>query len=655
MSPLATRAVVAMAGGRSALSYASAFSNALGSSWFEGETSGAYASAASSKNYGTLAADGNGNGPPWQSSGDVLGVCMASNLVGWAVGNGGTVLVTVDGAKSWTRQSLPSTVASTDLYSVACLSATSAVAVGAGGLVVRTLDAGLTWSNVSPAGRTNDLFCVAFSGQTPSNGVACGMNGQILASSTGGATWVDARNTAVRTTATLLSCAVPAATTAYVGGTSLVLASSSSFTGGAGAAAGFAFVTEAGSPLNTVATAAGDPTFSNDYTSITAITFDAVSGNVWLATTGGGIVVRSPNGTMTRQRTAANPQTGHLRDIGCADGQNLYAVGNGGLVLSSSSGGATWAADGSFSLSGAGDLVAMAMLPTSAAPPPALPPLPPLPPFPPPFSTPVALPPLRLPPLPPFPPPRMPPPPAPPPNPPSPPAPPPSPPSPPAPPPSPPLPPFPPRPPAPPHPPDVLIQASLARLSELDAKAAREAADITTCKPWVRWKPVARKSRAAHPSSCLDVPRLHRRRGSGFGAPGAADGASGRQRRSLIPSHAPPQYVLCRGRRASKVSPPPLSTMAPAVSKQAPGPLYAPRAVPPPQPLVQMQTPLEPPLPPALAAALGVTPSPRSDERFAPSYAGAAPPVQPREEVARGSVFAAEIGARPQARSNESV
>jgi hypothetical protein len=225
------RAVAAMAPQRTAVTYATTYSNPLGSSWFEGESSGSYYSATSGKNYGGLAVDGYGNGPPWQNDGDIMGLCMADALNGWAVGNGGTVLRTRDGALSWisvTSVNLPAK----DFYSVACFSANAALVVGAGGVIVRTSDGGVTWSAATVTSRNAalDLFCVAFSKTTPSNGVACGVNFQILASTDGGATWYDARPSSGRTTATLLSCAVSGSTTAIVGGTSSTVVVSTSFT-----------------------------------------------------------------------------------------------------------------------------------------------------------------------------------------------------------------------------------------------------------------------------------------------------------------------------------------------------------------------------------------------------------------------------------------
>lgn len=65
--PSAIRAVAAPAGpAHSITTFGASWSDLLGTGWSD---SGAFPSGVSGLNYGTLAFDGNGNGPPWQSSG----------------------------------------------------------------------------------------------------------------------------------------------------------------------------------------------------------------------------------------------------------------------------------------------------------------------------------------------------------------------------------------------------------------------------------------------------------------------------------------------------------------------------------------------------------------------------------------------------------
>jgi len=454
---LALRAIAAVAGGKSIVTHGTVWSDVMGTTWADGPNAGTWSpSSMSGLNYGTVFSDGNGNGPGWQTSGDILSVCMSSELLGWAVGNGGKIIFTPDGGLNWIDQTSP-TGADADLYSVACLGPTTAVAVGEQGVILRTVNAGVTWTKVGVTSYV-DLFCVSFGGA--SNGIATGVNGQIYASTNGGASWVDVRPTVAslqRTPEVLTACSVPpASTVAYAAGTGGVVMTTANIAAGNGAAVAFAQVPTA---ISLVATAAGDPTLLNPATTVTSMAFtDANTG--WLTTSGGGIVALR-GGNWATQRASPGASS-HLRDIAAVDATHAYAVGNGGQVLITTDG-VTWGADSanfpaSTTVSTA-DIVSIAVLPPFNAPPPPMaspPPRPPLPPILlPPYRTP---PPDALPPFPPRPPPLVSPPPRPPlsppspppPSPPSPPSPPPKPPAPPSPPPSPPKPPSPPSPPAPP-------------------------------------------------------------------------------------------------------------------------------------------------------------------------------------------------------------
>jgi hypothetical protein len=303
-SPSAIRAVAASAGSSHSIStYGNSWSDLLGNGWGD---SGAFPSGVAALNYGTLASDGNGNGPVWQSSGNVLGICFAqaAPFQGWAVGNGGTLLRTRDGAASWAAQSAP---VSSDLYAVACVSATVAVAVGASGVIIRTADGGATWARVAVPSwnQPADLFCVSFS--DASHGIACGLAGQILATADGGATWADVRPTAgsgQRTQYTLTACATPpGGTAAYVAGTAGTILGTANFQAGSGAAVAFTQV-----PVGTsgVAAAAGDPNLVNSYTAVTGATSAAAGGTVWFTTTGGGIVALTGGTTWSTQQQGAS-------------------------------------------------------------------------------------------------------------------------------------------------------------------------------------------------------------------------------------------------------------------------------------------------------------------------------------------------------------
>ena len=74
-----------------------------------------------------------------------------------------------------------------ELYAVEVVDESTAIAVGDGGMVIRTTDGALTWS-ASWTGATQPLRAVFFA--DPRHGTAAGDGGIILQTSDGGATWV---------------------------------------------------------------------------------------------------------------------------------------------------------------------------------------------------------------------------------------------------------------------------------------------------------------------------------------------------------------------------------------------------------------------------------------------------------------------------------
>ncbi len=99
---------------------------------------------------------------------------MFSTLVGWIVGDDGTILKTTNGGTTWVQQGVGVTAA--DLYSVHAIDANEVWAVGAGGVILHTANGGTTWSIVS-SGTTNHLFGVSFA--SSGAGWAVGASGTI--------------------------------------------------------------------------------------------------------------------------------------------------------------------------------------------------------------------------------------------------------------------------------------------------------------------------------------------------------------------------------------------------------------------------------------------------------------------------------------------
>jgi photosystem II stability/assembly factor-like uncharacterized protein len=107
-----------------------------------------------------------------------------SGRLGFAVGDGGTIIRTSDGGTSWTLAS----TAPADLRSVAIdPTGKSVVAAGKSGLLWRSLDSGLTWSQAQVA-TSVQLNGAAFR-QDTSEGWVVGDNGTIFYTPDGAQTW----------------------------------------------------------------------------------------------------------------------------------------------------------------------------------------------------------------------------------------------------------------------------------------------------------------------------------------------------------------------------------------------------------------------------------------------------------------------------------
>ncbi|MEW6366948.1 MAG: YCF48-related protein [Acidobacteriota bacterium] len=133
---------------------------------------------------GTIHRISNGSAqyPSWptiiaQSSGTtqwLKSIRMLDLMTGWIVGDGGTILHTVDGGATWVPQTSGT---STDLNNVHFLNAYQGWAVGDGGLILSTTDGGATWTPEA-SGVTTNLWGICMI--TPDLGYASGTGGTIL-------------------------------------------------------------------------------------------------------------------------------------------------------------------------------------------------------------------------------------------------------------------------------------------------------------------------------------------------------------------------------------------------------------------------------------------------------------------------------------------
>jgi len=107
-------------------------------------------------------------------------ICFVNDDIGWAVGNGGAMVRTVDGGENWDPIESGT---SSSLFSVWFLDENVGYAVGASGTIIRTTDGGDTWTS-QESGTQNALMSVHFI--DASQGWVVGDRGTILHTSDGG-------------------------------------------------------------------------------------------------------------------------------------------------------------------------------------------------------------------------------------------------------------------------------------------------------------------------------------------------------------------------------------------------------------------------------------------------------------------------------------
>lgn len=141
---------------------------------------------------GTILATDDG-GKSWQQRVDdkkahfttehLLTVYAIGDLM-WAAGFDGALLHSTDGGRTWEKQKSGTTMAIQGLY---FLDKDHGWAVGWSATILRTADGGKSWENVSTDKATWSLDTVYF--RDPNNGWAAGFAGELLRSRDGGKTW----------------------------------------------------------------------------------------------------------------------------------------------------------------------------------------------------------------------------------------------------------------------------------------------------------------------------------------------------------------------------------------------------------------------------------------------------------------------------------
>lgn len=288
------------------------------------------------------------------SSANLNGVFFLSDgRTGWAVGNAGTIRKTMDAGNTWVQQ-ISNT--SFNLRSVQFPTSQRGCACGGNGIVVRTTDGGTTWSSVTtPASgfQLNDLYFA-----NANLGWAVGNGGVILRTTDGGASWT--RYLPSVTLTNLLSVAFSGTDDGWAvgdngiivgthdGGDSWYIYQPSVTTAGLDAVWRRSLtqawaVGRTGATLGTIATTdslawntLGVPNyqlygvhFPSDLTGY-AVGFNAQNGS--------GLVVRTDDGGPTLDVQDSHTSF-RLNDVYFSDTLHGWAVGNGGTIIHTATGG----------------------------------------------------------------------------------------------------------------------------------------------------------------------------------------------------------------------------------------------------------------------------------------------------------------------------
>jgi len=104
---------------------------------------------------------------------------------GYAVGDSGTIIKTIDAGVNWTKLASGTT---NNLNSVYFVDANTGYAVGGLGTILKTIDAGTNWTALL-SGISNSLLSVRFT--DANTGYAVGVNNSILKTIDGGKAWTD--------------------------------------------------------------------------------------------------------------------------------------------------------------------------------------------------------------------------------------------------------------------------------------------------------------------------------------------------------------------------------------------------------------------------------------------------------------------------------
>lgn len=253
-------------------------------------------------------------------------VCYTSISNGYIVGNGGTILKTINGGQNWTTQTSGT---SNDLKSVHFVNANDGWACGTNGIVLKTTNAGISWQTVlAQTSATLNAICTDSSGQFV---IIAGSSGTLKRKPSVGSTWLAIGHPYGGNEFTCLS--IVTATNFASGGVS------SLWVGGKNGTCGFS--TDWG--INWSMTGGGG-TYS--MSSIHARNINP--GNVWFVGASGLKRKTNDNGGSWQAQTMGTSNT--LNNVSFSNhGIYGHSVGDNGTIVNTTDGGTTWLTENSTS------------------------------------------------------------------------------------------------------------------------------------------------------------------------------------------------------------------------------------------------------------------------------------------------------------------
>ncbi len=225
-------------------------------------------------------------------------VLFINTQEGWIVGNSGYIGHTIDGGETWSKQS---SGVRNNLYAIKFKDANNGWIVGDSGLILQTYNGGSSWTPL-PAVATQNLRSLVF--QDGRNYIICGSEGLFLRSKDGGSTWE--KEPTAFTSVTFEEMSFPSPQKGYaVGGRGII-----------------AYTDDGGETWKQ----GNVPTQQNIYS-----IYFIDSNNGWIVGDGGTLLHTNDGGESWKSQLAGSSR--NLHDIYFSGSKNGWIVGDNGTVV----------------------------------------------------------------------------------------------------------------------------------------------------------------------------------------------------------------------------------------------------------------------------------------------------------------------------------